>query len=659
MDSTAVATEVSEEQRLLSRLRRFGITTWAEVLLCMPLDYEDYQAEESLSSGAPRHDIEDSQRTYALTAASAPNVVSGPKTRLKFTASDGTRFVSITIFGGPDQFASWARLEVGDNFATRGKLQNWGGTLQLTNPEWIELRDLGSVRPIYPSRKGVLAKGALFQATRFCLAEHKRSAAALLLSSFSGMAERDVLREADIPVPSIEYILDVVHNPPSLKRGELALMAMRRLAALSVVINARRMKDRTPVKGSSIALSPDQIAAVHGEYKLTPTGDQAAAIRHIIDDLAQPFPMSRLLSGDVGTGKGICIKIAVALVQSSGRRAVVLMPTEILARQFANDLAAEFDPPRAVHLVTAKTKAIPRGNEILVGTTALLGRIADEEPPALLCVDEEQKLSIQQKAQLAAKRTNCLHATATPIPRTTALITHGAMDVSHIKEQPFQKDVQSFLITQGEGARLFEHTRRVIDAGGQVAVIYPRVKGEESDKQSIQGVVAQWERHFPGRVAVIHGQLTNEQKEQAMTPIYSGEAAVTIASTVIEVGVTIPKLRTLVVIDPERYGTSTLHQLRGRAARHGGKGYFFMLTRRQLKPEASERLNLVVEHADGFALSEADAQLRGFGDLFADGERQAGASRSCVVRGLELTPADLSQFFNTNKPETAGHPIQG
>lgn len=250
-------------------------------------------------------------------------------------------------------------------------------------------------------------------------------------------------------------------------------------------------------------------------------------------------------------------------------------------------------------------------------------------------------MSVSQKIELTGFASNYLQATATPIPRTTALITHGAMDVSVLKEMPVVKNITTHIVTAGERKRLFDHTRKVLASGGQIAIVYPIVNDDEQEKKSVVAAAVEWEKQFPGLVGMVHGQMKEAEKVAAVNGLKSGNQKIAVVSSVIEIGLTLPSLRSLIVVHAERYGTSTLHQLRGRVARLGGNGYFFLFLPETVAPETMQRLQLLVDHSDGFTLSEKDAELRGYGDLFEDAERQSGNSRSTIFRCVDLTPSEI------------------
>ena len=631
------------ERLLLDRLKRMGVVSWHEPLLCLPKSFLDYSQISTLKQALPRTDLVSEPRIFTLIVTEKACVVSQPKKRLILNATDGMLTVKIVIFIHPGvEVAAWKALEEGHRFHIRGVLQNWNGTLQMVSPTLVDSMVVGTVVPVYVKQRGVVADGAIYDATRHALEHHFEDTIKKLVASFHGMSEADILRRSRLKAPSISVILRAAHAPISEDEGHRGLAAMRRLAALSIVENAKQMKQRNPVPESVVNVPYSLIQELAAKLPHPLTGDQTRTIKEIVEDMASPLPMRRVVSGDVGSGKTFTIMIPALAVQRLGQRAVILTPNSLLADQFVKECKEYFGHDTNVIAVTAATKKLVlTNNPILVGTTALLNKLKGEKPPAFFCVDEEQKLSVGQKFELTDLTSNYLQATATPIPRTTALISHGAFDVSLIRESPVQKNIKTFIVTAGESRRLYEHTRNVLDAGGQIAIVYPIVDDEEQEKRSVVAAYADWDRRFPGQVGMVHGQMKEQEKLDAVAALKSGKKRIAIVSSVIEIGLTLGELRSLIVVNAERYGTSTLHQLRGRVARRGGTGYFFMFLPKTVKPDAMQRLQLLVDHVDGFTLSEKDAELRGYGDLFQDAERQSGNSRSTVFRCIDLTPSEI------------------
>ena len=376
------------------------------------------------------------------------------------------------------------------------------------------------------------------------------------------------------------------------------------------------------------------------------TADQKQALNEIVADLRAPRPMRRLLTGDVGCGKSICFQILAVACQRIGRRAVILALGQLMLEQ----MLAEFErffPGTPVAAVSAGRKpgrAALAANPILVGTTALLTWCRKHEHLAdLLVVDEQHRHSREIREALLAPHTNLLKASATPIPRSLALVTHGGMDVSTLKQSPVAKRIETRIVLGTEERRLVDFVRRALDAGWRLAVVYGRVnEDDEGELRSVQKELAGWEKRFPGKVGVVHGRLSERKKEAVIRRMREGTISLLVASTVIELGLTLPSLRALVVVNAERFGLATLHQLRGRVAREGGPGKFLMFLPKDVGEDARQRLEALVATGDGFALAEMDMQARGFGDLSSESEAQTGRHEG-LFYGLTVTPADLEQ----------------
>lgn len=633
-------------QSLLDRLKRTGISAWHEPLLCLPRSYLDFSRPSTLKDALPRDDLVAEQTLFSLVISESPVLVLEPRKMVRFVATDGMHSVRITIFvTSGTNVPSWKDRAAGSRINLMGILQSWGGRLQMTEPTVVPDGMLGTVMPVYEKRRGVVADGAIYEASRYALLHHLDKTTDHLIASFRGMRETDIITHARITFLSLRGLILALHNPATIGEASAALEQTRRLAAFSIIENARRLKCIEPVPTSAVKIPGEILVELASKIPHTLTADQRRTLREIIKDLASPYPMRRVVSGDVGCGKTLTFMIPAMAIQRMGLRAVVLSPNALLASQFADEVRSIYGRDAPIVLVTAssKTHAL-NGNPVLVGTTALINRLKGEPPPALLVVDEQQKFSVAQKQALAQINTNFLEATATPIPRTTALITHGAASVSLIHEMPVAKSIVTHIVHAAERARLYTHTQRVLEAGGQVAIVYPVVDDKEAERKSVVAAFEDWSARFPGQVGMIHGKMKEEEKLAAIALLKDSTHKIAVVSTVIEIGLTLPALKSVVVVNAERYGTSTLHQLRGRVARHGGKGWFFMFLPNTVSAATLQRLHLLVQFNDGFSLAEHDANLRGYGDLFEDAERQHGNSRSTVFFCADLRPDDLHQF---------------
>ena len=377
-----------------------------------------------------------------------------------------------------------------------------------------------------------------------------------------------------------------------------------------------------------------------------PTGDQVKAMEAVDADLALEHPMSRLLMGEVGSGKTVVALYAMLRAVEHGMQAALMAPTETLAEQHFATLQAlmpgEMVPAA---LLTGSTPAGRRTDvlgklgsgelPLVVGTHALIEDAVRFSRLAVVVVDEQHRFGVRQRAALDAKAPaglapHVLHMTATPIPRTLRLASFGALDVTALRELPRGRQPIETHLVSGERARerAYERIREELRAGRQAYVVCPLV--EESEALAARAATAEYERlketELAGfRVVLLHGQMRPREKAAAMETFSSGGADVLVATTVIEVGIDVPNATVMLVEDAERYGISQLHQLRGRVGR-GEHASLCLL----FGPKDSARLKALAQHRDGFELAEIDLELRGEGEL--TGTRQSGLQRFRFAR---------------------------
>ena len=428
-----------------------------------------------------------------------------------------------------------------------------------------------------------------------------------------------------------------IHEPSSMTEAELA---RKRLifeeffvfsAGLSLM-RASRSEKRTPAY-EKLDLKPF-LASLPFEL----TGAQKRAIGEIVKDLGRGAPMNRLVQGDVGSGKTMVAAAAAYLAANNGRQAALMAPTEILAEQHHASLARLFGPlglrtalltgsmtPKEKRLVR---EAIEAGEvDLAIGTHALLSDATRFASLGLVITDEQHRFGVGQRAKLSGKGEDphLLVMSATPIPRTLALLMYGDLEVSIIDERPpGREDVDTFLVNESYRARINAFIRKQVAEGHQCFVVCPAV--EENEDLGIKAATV-WadtlqRTVFPDlRIALLHGQMKAAEKEAAMASFARGEADVMVATTVIEVGVDVPNATLMVIEDADRFGLSQLHQLRGRVGRGKAKSYC-ILTSRNKNQETLARLKALCKTVDGFKIAEEDLKLRGPGDFF--GSRQSG-----------------------------------
>ena len=407
------------------------------------------------------------------------------------------------------------------------------------------------------------------------------------------------------------------------------------------------------------------------------TGAQQRAVEDILTDLRRGAPMNRLVQGDVGSGKTMIAAAAAYLAANNHKQSALMAPTEILAEQHYASLSKLFGPLgiRVALLtgsMTSKQKRQIREDilsgevQLVVGTHALLSDSTQFNDLGLVITDEQHRFGVGQRAQLSAKGTDphLLVMSATPIPRTLALLMYGDLEVSIIDElPPGREPVDTFLVGESYRPRINAFIRKQVEQGHQCFVVCPAVEEGEDLSMKAATVWAETLQQtvFPDlRIALLHGQMKGAEKEAVMASFARGEADVLVATTVIEVGVDIPNATLMVIEDADRFGLSQLHQLRGRVGRGKAKSYC-ILTSRNRNTDTLQRLKALCKTTDGFKIAEEDLKMRGPGDFF--GQRQSGlptfrvANLSYDLQTLKDAQAASAQWINeygtSDSPEVA------
>ncbi len=610
----------------LGRLTALGIREPWQVAFYLPERWEDYsrvaQGERDLRD-AP----ENARVCVAGRVHGDPSIRyddGPPRVVARIALSDGAR-VGITLFGNTKEHA--ARLAPGRRVALAGEPRWIGGTWWLRNAAFVPERWIGRLCPVYPGRRGVIRADTVRERITDIL-------------PFVLPDACDWLREhvpVDAPASLHEIIMDA-HQPANILRGVNAHRWLVRANAAYVAREvARIVSERRGEPRFRIARDPALVDRIAGALPFRLTGEQWRAVHEILRDMEEGT-MRRVLSGDVGTGKTPTYGVVAAYVAHAGGRVAIMMPNQTLARQ-AHEALSSWWPELAPVLVTGEGGAARSGladARIVVGTTAILFR--PELDPDLMIVDEQQKFSREQRERLVRPGVHLLEVSATCIPRTQALVHYGALAVSMLRRGHAKRSIRTEIATAKDRVRLFEEVRRRVEDGERVLVVYPRRGDDDGDEEdrdrlpSAEEAFGVWRRHFGDRVRLAHGGMTGEETHAAVRDLAEGRADVLVATTVIEVGVNVPRLRMCVVVHAERFGLTTLHQMRGRLCREGGEGLFVLyLPRRPRDERVLHRLEVLVRTDDGFEVAEADMRLRGFGDLAPDGERQTGDGTGFLV----------------------------
>ena len=455
---------------------------------------------------------------------------------------------------------------------------------------------------------------------------------------------------------SLAEALKNIHQPqsPALLKQAQYRLKFDELFGIQLNIQALRSARTTARAGFHFGRVGQLFNAFYNTRLPFPlTRAQQRVIKEIRTDTVSGCQMNRLLQGDVGSGKTVVALISMILAVDNGYQACMMAPTEILARQhYATLVKMAGDIGLRIAVLTGTTKvrerrevleALAAGEiDILVGTHALLEDRVQFANLGFVVIDEQHRFGVEQRSRLWTKNNNPPHIlvmTATPIPRTLAMTLYGDLDVSVIDElPPGRKPIKTVHYYDSARLRLFGFMREQIAAGRQIYIVYPLIKeSEKADYANLEQGFAAIVRDFPlpqYRVAVCHGKMKAEDKEEAMRQFKSGEAHILVATSVIEVGVDVPNASVMVIESAERFGLAQLHQLRGRVGRGGNQSYCILMSDEKLSKESRTRLEAMCQTSNGFDLAELDLKLRGAGDI--NGTQQSGEVIDLKIANLAL-----------------------
>jgi ATP-dependent DNA helicase RecG len=539
---------------------------------------------------------------------------------------DESGCLSLTFFNAP--YVREA-LREGETYVFFGKLTE--DTRNMQNPVFEHVsragQNTGCILPVYRLCAG-LSRGQVTAAVRQTLRETAEQTADILPD---GLQARYQLAHS-------RFAYEKIHFPNDPEEGDTARRRLVFEELLVLSLGLRQLKGHTArLPGRS--LSPAGLDELWAALPYEPTGAQRRIVGQALSDMASGHPMNRLVQGDVGSGKTLVAAACAVSALRGGVQVAFMAPTELLAEQHFETLAPLFERlgltavlltgGLSAHRKRAVCEVIESGAPLMaVGTHALLSDRVRFGRLGLVIADEQHRFGVAQRAALLAKgdAPHLLTMSATPIPRTLALIVYGDLDVSVLDEMPpGRRAVDTFVVGEDTRPRIEAFVKRLVAEGRQVYVVCPRVE-ENDDAQGLRAVeeyaARLREAVFPGlRVGWVHGRLKGRDKETAMRAFAAGKLDILVATTVIEVGINVPNAALMVVENADRFGLSALHQLRGRVGRGAYKSYCVLFSEAQGET-ARARLRVMRETNDGFAVAERDLALRGPGDFF--GQRQHG-----------------------------------
>ena len=620
----------------LGRLSVFGLTHPFQAAFLLPKQWEDMRETVTLFD---RHNLSSSDGPKVIEGflTGEPKFKRGKAPKIIGSLRDNnSRFVNFSKFGDTKDFQKMLSefLKGGQKVTLFGDIEYFEGRPWLKDPQIVPDFWKGKMRPVYPGKTKVIKPETvrdrvleiLFKKENIC------NAVQFLAETLKEYGPPEKLAElAGCPGWTLRQIIGLAHLPKNEQIANQAVEGLERLAGMGILLQARH-NTTAPVPGYQLdkELARQSWVKRMGTLPFQPTIEQMQASRDIVADQFGVVAGKRFLSGDVGTGKTVVYALPAAVAADQGATVGILLPNEILAKEIGASLQAYW-PDIPMQTVTGKTKKMDEKAQIYIGTTALLFRAEDKKFDFVI-VDEQQKFSRDQRESLVQKGTHLLEVSATCIPRSQALVKFGFVKLSKLTKCHVDKHIDTKIRTMEDKSAMFTDIKKTIADGGQVLVIYPKKVDDpekDSDLPAVEDALPAWERFFPGQVEMAHSD--SKDNDAVMQRMKNGQTTILLSTTVVEVGVNIPNLKRVSIMNADRYGLSVLHQIRGRAARTGGLGHcdlFLPVPRAQVKDKVLDRLSILEQTNDGFKIAEHDLMLRGAGNLSKDSDKQSGADES-------------------------------
>lgn len=598
-----------------------------------PRKYEDWSASKSLEAVKSGETV--SIKATLITPVKEAMIRRG-LTLFKCKFSDGENVISVTIFNNKYLAKS---LRIYEDYYLYGKIEKSLLNFSMNSPKIEKAENILAIQPVYPAKEKLTSRSIskIMKTALDELGEIEETLDDEIMQKYSLISLDKAIRSIHFPNSADDYL-------PARKRLIFEELLTLQLGLLKLKSNKK--------SETALVIKDDYSSEFEKLLPFNLTNAQKRTISECLQDMKSKYPCNRLVQGDVGSGKTAVAASLIYSVIKNGYQATMMAPTEILATQHYESLLKILAPAGInIRLLTGSTpakekkeikKALFDGEiDLIIGTHALIQNDVAFKNLALVITDEQHRFGVKQRAQLAEKGedVHTIVMSATPIPRTLGLILYGDLDISILDElPPGRQEIRTDVVDSRYHKRLYKFIKDAIARGEQCYIVCPAVEENETNIKSAEELADELANgEFKGyNLGILHGKMKPKDKEAIMKSFASGKVSLLVATTVVEVGVDVPNATIMVIENAERFGLSTLHQLRGRVGRGNKKSYCVLVS--DAKGEtARERLMTMKKYSDGFKIADTDLKLRGPGDFF--GSRQHGLP--------ELKIADMVEDMDT------------
>ena len=612
-------------------LNKLGIFTIEQLFEYYPRDYRDFSQEMLVS------DCESGENACikaTLISNVKEHMVRRGMTLYKCDFTDEKTVIHATLFN--QKFLAKS-LKIYEDYILFGKIEKRLSFAEMNSPQILPAKDNAGIHPVYRATEK-LSSAAIEKLVRTALEQH---------GEFAETLPQEIRQKYDLI--DLTAAMRNIHFPNSF---ELLAAARKRLIfeeLLTLQLGLLKLKSKKR-RESHIRIINDFTQEFLHLLPFSPTGAQLRAVKDCVADMQGKYPMNRLLQGDVGSGKTAVAAGVIYTAVKNGFQCALMAPTEILANQHYETLSNLLGSAGIkTELLTGSTPAAEKRRikaalacgeaQFAIGTHALIQKDVDFKNLGLVITDEQHRFGVNQRASLAEKgsEVHTLVMSATPIPRTLALMIYGDLDISILDElPPGRQKIRTDVVDSRYHKRLYEFVKKQIAAGQQAYIVCPLVEAGESDLLPAEEYAEQLANGaFKGiNLGVLHGKMNSKSKERVMAGFVSGHIKILVATTVVEVGVDVPNASVMIIENAERFGLSQLHQLRGRVGRGKVQSYCVLVSDSESET-ARERLQIMKKYSDGFKIADEDLKQRGPGDFF--GNRQHGLPELKIADMLSNT----------------------